>query len=1163
MALDELFEIPGNRQVFDDLVALLREHRGIAFVGAGASAGMYPLWGQFIGQLADYAVQQGKADPADADRWRKDTNSTPQQRVKTILRRLPEPEYHQFLKKTFEPRMVDGKRYTPSHSLLMRLPFRGYVTTNYDPALEFARAELRPECLTTGTPTWQDDDEVHAWLTGDAHRDPDGCPILWLHGYWQRPATIVLNAGEYAKAYRASVYRRTFEKLWIQDRLVFVGFGFNDPQFTFMVGEMLHDIASAHAVPRHIALLSVKQDDDGNWPDAHALREQRANMEEDYHVRPLFYRVTKRPDGSEDHSELFALLEQAAVDCDCARPVPSAIPSTTSQSTSGKDRFSAHWEHETTDDQRFTGREEERARLDRWVRDESVRIIGICAVGGTGKTALIGHWLKHTRGWRSRLFAGLFAWSFYQERDPAVFLMSLLNWASAEFGTPKPHEKTDLVGATLAVLRQYPLVLVLDGLEVLQEDKEDSRHGAFLSDALRGLLTALCGQECESLAVLTSRFVFADLERYLGTAFHQLELHGLLPEQGAELLTEFLARGPKAEREEISRRLDGHPLGLRVFAEALPMGQRDHPLQFLEEAFLTGDLPADATLAGKVQRLLTFYQEKLPERHVQLLSVVSLFRSPVPEETILRILGGLFAPAESSAPSSDAEAVGELRTLHRRGILTREPIEGGHGYAAHPIFRDHFRRVLLVGCDDAAARAAELLTGSPADVLPEDVREIEPVLLAIELLLDAGEFRAADELYRARLENGSVFHDIPAYVEGVRCARHFVSNATRQWLCEVLLSLRRRGFYLTTVGLCASISGDYGTALYFLTAGDELFRNAGDVRALSGVLRVLAVLRVYTGHLKWALEHASESVKLISEFGDARDCPDGHTHRGTVVGLLGRGVSAAEDFSRANVLERRLSPFGDELYSIRGVWWSEWLLRCEHCGLSQRRAIANRAICGRHDWSEDVARCSLVLGKCALAERRLDDTEQELERAEPIFRRGSMLFELAQLHLCAGELALARGDRGCAHRRVAGALDLAAPRGMRLVHADALVLRGRIRVAEAAELTGDTSSDLLYRAADDAEEALRLARDSGYAWAERDALSLQADVGFALADLFRKRGEESTANRRLAEGRAARTEAVALSAKLRVTDADFAEADPRAEEWLKEWEQKHGPARPR
>ena len=682
---DDILSIPGNSTVFDSLISALSEKEAIAFVGAGASAGLYPLWAKFIDLLADHAVAEEKAEPKDAARWKADTNSTPQQRVSLIIRKLGEDRYVRFLKDTFGPRKgPDDKRYTSTHAALMRLPFQGYVTTNYDPALEFARMELRPGSLTTGTPTWQDDDEVYRWYTGDVFKRKDDCPILWLHGYWQRPEGIVLDRTEYAAAYKPGLYRNLFNSLWGQRHLVFIGFGFNDPQFTFMVGEYLRDLEKAKAPPRHVTIIGLPVGADGSLPDTEAIREQRESLEVDYHVRPLFY-----PMRDDNHSALQILLESIADACGCAIAAPDAARVT--QVSATEPAFTERWIHETTNDDKFVGREDEIARLDRWVRDAAVRAVGISAVGGTGKTALVGHWLKKTPGWRSRPFVGLFGWSFYQNRETSSFLRELLLWAHERQGTPKPDEKTNLVDAALAVSRTHPLVIVLDGLEVLQEGPEQARYGAFLDGELREFLSALCQREHSSLAVLTSRFVFADLERFVGTVFHQLELHGLASDQGAALLDELGVGGPASEREYISDSLDGHPLGLRVFADALPDEGHDWPRRFLDYAFRPGQLQEGAPLKDKLRRLLAFYEKKLPPVQARLLSVVALFRTPVADETILRLARGLFGRKRKDPLPDDNTLAAELKRLQARGILTREPIEGGYGSACHPILRDHFR----------------------------------------------------------------------------------------------------------------------------------------------------------------------------------------------------------------------------------------------------------------------------------------------------------------------------------------------------------------------------------------------------------------------------------------------------------------------------------------
>ena len=1149
--LNEILEIPGNRPVFDDLQRLLADKKAIAFVGAGASAGMYPLWGEFIGQLADYAVDKGKAEPKDRDRWKADRTSTPQQRVNTILRKLGDDHYRQFLRETFAPRRAaDGKRYTPTHALLLRLPFRGYVTTNYDPALEFARMDLRPGSLTTGTPTWQDDDEVHRWLTGDVFEPGDACPILWLHGYWQRPAGIVLNAGEYAAAYKPGLYRKTFQRLWEQDHLVFAGFGFNDPQFTFMVGEILRDIAGAHALPRHIAILSLPLDADGHLPDSDSIAEARANMEEDYHVRPLFYRVKPLPDGGQDHSDLFVLLEGLAAS---GLYTPSVHAAPAAPITPAA--FPARWVHETTNDAKFTGREEEIARLDRWVADLAVRVIGITAVGGTGKTALVGHWLKNTTGWRSRPFAGLFAWSFYQERNSAVFLRALLEWANETFDTAEPDDKTELVPATLKLLRTHALVVVLDGLEVQQEGPEETRHGAFLDRALREFLGGLCVRQHKSLGVLTSRFIFADIERHLGTAFHQLELPGLQPEQGATLLAELEVHGSEADRADVSRRLEGHPFGLRVFAEAIPETQRDHPRAFLDEAFRAGQLSPDSPLGGKIRRLLAFYQEKLPPNQVRLLSVVALFRAPVVENTILRLIRGLFGRKRKQPLPSDLVLTGELRKLHARGILTREPLDNGHGYACHPILRDHFRAVLLGAGSATARRAANLLTGQPSAEEPRSVKEIELVLLVIELLLEAGDFDPANELYRSRLDGGTVFRNIPAELEGLRCALGFVWDESRREQIHEQLSPKDLSFYLNEAGLFASSTGQLEAAFRFNAESSAIDRELNDTESIAIGLSNEAFLSVLVGDLQKAVSRATEAADLIHHIELLRPYVgyENYAHSGWAHGLSGAVRKAAEFFATAHVWEKEYS---GGLSSIRGTEWAELLLRTGHSALAEQLTSTNLQVCEGERWNGDIARCHWVLGSCMLEEGRIAEAEAELHQAEAVFQNSQMLFELACLHVTAGSVALTQHDSATATDRAAEALALAQPRGMRLVHADALVLRGRARLLE-METAGTAQVDSLLRALDDADDALRLARECGYAWAERDALTLQADANAALAHAHKAADKTAAASRAQEAAHRARTEANALSARLRLTEEDLAEAEAKAAAWLEEWKKEN------
>ena len=564
-----------------------------------------------------------------------------------------------------------------------------------------------------------------------------------------------------------------------------------------------------------------------------------------------------------------------------------------------------------------------------------------------------------------------------------------------------------------------------------------------------------------------------------------------------------------------------------------------------------GRLSADSPLATKVRRLLVFYQEKLPLTQVRLLGVVSLFRSPVAEDTILRLARGLFGRKRKQPLSDDATLGLELKRLLARGVLTHEPVDGDLGYACHPILRDHFRAVLIGQGAATARRAADMLRGQPSKEQPCSVREIEPVLLAIEVLLDAGDFGAADDLYQERLGNTRLFLSLPALPEGLRCALGFVMDEPRRQQCEQL-SRYRLSYYLNEVGLFASYIGDYEVAAVFYSQSNAIAREMNDTRNFSADLQNQTELFVFLGNLAQASSRSKEALSFSCDYGFESSVCASNAVRGWVRTLSGQVRSAAEDFAIANALEKRNHSDGAELHRLRGIKWAEMLVRVGHHALATRRTLANLLICNADRSNENSARCHYLLGACALVERRFAEAEAELRQAEPIFHSGQMLFDLATLHVTAGAVALARRDSESALQRAAEALALAQPRGMRLVHADALVLRGQARLLEAS---GGSLPDALARALDDAEDALRIARDCGYAWAERDALALQADAYSALAKAHKAAGSASVAGRHRDAAHHARTEAETLSARLRLTEEDLAAADAKAEVWLKEWEQ--------
>lgn len=151
--------------MFDRLREVVGSGKAIAFSGAGASAGLYPLWPELVSLLIGEAVKRGLASDADRATWERLATTRPQQVARGVKERLDRHSYGAVLRELF------GVRSNPPHTkvqaLLVHLPFRGHVTTNHDPGLLEARRLLRPDVPATGYATWQDHDAIRGWHTSD------------------------------------------------------------------------------------------------------------------------------------------------------------------------------------------------------------------------------------------------------------------------------------------------------------------------------------------------------------------------------------------------------------------------------------------------------------------------------------------------------------------------------------------------------------------------------------------------------------------------------------------------------------------------------------------------------------------------------------------------------------------------------------------------------------------------------------------------------------------------------------------------------------------------------------------------------------------------------------------------------------------------------------
>ncbi|MEV6299131.1 trypsin-like peptidase domain-containing protein [Actinoplanes sp. NPDC051861] len=1052
-----------NRAGLAALRRYLRTGNLVAVLGPRTAMPLYPARRQTVADLVEGAVEHGLDEQAAAECRAFVESARPDQAIARVRELLDLDSYQAVVREAMRPRRNPdtGRTWTPIQELICRWALRGVLTTTFDPGIVDARMRVRPYASGTGFTSWIDDAGLRRWSKGRVFEDVE-LPVLYGNGHHNQPDSLLLVESDLKNVYGgrlAPVLRRLID----DEHVVWLGFDHSDGHLTTMLkaaAESTGVYPGADGEARHVAVLPW---DPGTGRDLQMLRRLAATQ---FGADLVIYPVR-----GEDHGALEILLEALA---DPGLPAAAALPS---PAPARPATVPALWEHGAQPAQRFVGRTEELARLDRWAADPQVRMVAVNAWGGAGKTALVTHWLSDAGGLGRRAGAvAMFGWSFYTDPSAEQWAARLLAWAHATFSAPPPPEAPEeIAGALVRLLHQVPVILVLDGLEVVQEGPDSGGYGRLLDGLLREVLTAACRRRHASLIVLTSRFPFADLQRFDGSGLRVLDVPPFTPAEGASLLAEA-APGvfTDAGLRDLVAHVDGHALAVAVMASLLAT-QPDADTA----AELRSRLATTTRTRQKIGRVLTFYAERLTSPQGHLAGIVALFTRPVTAEQILAVahhrdLARLFEGWDSMRIR--AAVRGPLA-----GLLSEHP-DGT--ISAHPLIRDTFRPLVF----GAAGVAADVtLAGLPSSVLTSRDEALR-VAEAIELSLDAGQWRAAEDLYRRRTRNGQVWFNLPAAWLGQRVATAFVATAVRRDDCRKALSSRHLVFFVNEAGLLAMTAGDMTAAVTHLSDSIKLLRNSTQQLGLSRVLGNLARCLGQQGHLLIASHTAAEALEVATGTSDSAELWVAHSRVAWVSGLAGDTAIADTHVRKAAGLMpgRR----GALLYGISGVWWGEHLTRTGRTAAARTLTEANLSVCRQHGLHSDAARCRAILAALDLRAGDVVRAATHVNAALATLRAGDNLPDLAGALVLAAERDRVSGDLDTADIHAAEAIDAAAPRDLVITHAAGLTVQARI-AADRFIATGDEED--LNRARDAAEAAHRMATGpEPLPWAELDAAQVLA-----------------------------------------------------------------------
>jgi hypothetical protein len=156
---DYLYGLPPDQQAEltrvnkPGLMALgeyLADRQAVAFLGAGVSTPLYPLWTGLIGDLVDAA--SGRLSAEEADTCRALAHESPEEVVEFVRQQLGVADYREVLREVLRARTdpETGRSWTPVQELVCRCAFKAVVTTNYDSGILDARIRVRPGASSTG-----------------------------------------------------------------------------------------------------------------------------------------------------------------------------------------------------------------------------------------------------------------------------------------------------------------------------------------------------------------------------------------------------------------------------------------------------------------------------------------------------------------------------------------------------------------------------------------------------------------------------------------------------------------------------------------------------------------------------------------------------------------------------------------------------------------------------------------------------------------------------------------------------------------------------------------------------------------------------------------------------------------------------------------------------
>jgi predicted MPP superfamily phosphohydrolase len=412
----------------------------------------------------------------------------------------------------------------------------------------------------------------------------------------------------------------------------------------------------------------------------------------------------------------------------------------------------------------FTGRIEEKARLMRLIQgkkdpitNKSASLITIRAIGGIGKSCLIRKVVENFRG-ESR-FQDIIWFSFYQARreDESYLFLKVLEILKPPGYQPVQQELIDFselqnLRETLCrYLDQNPVLLVLDGVEVIQHTKDQTSPDYGRIEVkhceIKKLLIHICNQSC-STALVTSRVILSDFSGVSGYLEVSLELFS--EAAGVKFLERMNIKGREEEILNCVRILGGHPLCLKSAGKYMKM--MDIPASQVERITGNPELFQYSPEGQRINKIIHSYRSELSKDQEHFLKMLGLHPRSVTEKHFSALIEGY----NRNKHNKDWIMENIIKPLLKKELIEKlKDANGNISYSAHPLmkfaFSNWFNHDEISQAHEIWAKVTE---GSPdlsgEFVSDKNAEALQTYLEIIDHYFEAGKVDAAWEIFRGK-----------------------------------------------------------------------------------------------------------------------------------------------------------------------------------------------------------------------------------------------------------------------------------------------------------------------------------------------------------------------------------------------------------------------------